>query len=201
MRTAEWTSTVSVLDRVSAVLDVFAEGDVGLGVTEIATRAQLPKSTVSRLAAELVRQRCLERVGDRFYLGMRFFELGAAVPEPRQLARLALPLIADLQSRTGRPVRLSTLDTDHVVTLLTLGGPLPEVAVEAGPLRAVQGGERGPLVASDGTLVTAAAHVPGEFAAVAVTAVMDLADVGEAREGARSCVVALRGVLERVARR
>ena len=75
MRTADWTDSVSVLDRVTAVFDAFGEQDDGLGVSELARRANLPKSTVSRIAADLVAQRFLDRDGDKLYLGVRLFEL------------------------------------------------------------------------------------------------------------------------------
>ena len=64
MRTANWTDSVSVLDRVTAVFDAFGDDDHGLGVSELARRANLPKSTVSRIAADLVAQRFLDRDGE-----------------------------------------------------------------------------------------------------------------------------------------
>ena len=66
MRTADWTDSVSVLDRLTAVLDAFGDDD-GLGVSEIARRANLPKSTVSRIVTDLVRQRYLDREGFRLW--------------------------------------------------------------------------------------------------------------------------------------
>ena len=38
---------LGVLDRMTAILDAFDEDDRGLGLSELATRAGLPKSTVS----------------------------------------------------------------------------------------------------------------------------------------------------------
>ena len=52
-----------VLDRVTAIFEAFDDDDSGLGVSELALRSGLPKSTVSRLVADLVRQRYLERDG------------------------------------------------------------------------------------------------------------------------------------------
>ena len=91
MRTADWTDSVSVLDRVTAVFEAFGEHDEGLGVSELARRANLPKSTVSRIAADLVGQRFLDRDGDKLYLGVRLFELGQTVEQPRRLRRSRCP--------------------------------------------------------------------------------------------------------------
>ena len=104
MRTADWTESVSVLDRVTAVFEAFGEQDEGLGVSELARRANLPKSTVSRIAADLVAQRFLDRDGDKLYLGVRLFELGQTVEQPRRLRRLALPVMTELRDSTGQTV-------------------------------------------------------------------------------------------------
>ena len=98
MRTADWTESVSVLDRVTAVFEAFGEHDEGLGVSELARRANLPKSTVSRIAADLVEQRFLDRDGDMLYLGVRLFELG-------QTVAAATPAPPARASRDDRPAR------------------------------------------------------------------------------------------------
>lgn len=144
MRTANWTATVSVLDRVTAVFDAFGDDDEGLGVSELARRANLPKSTVSRLTADLVAQRFLERDGDRLFLGLRLFELAQTVERPRSLRRLALPVMTELRDATGHSVSLGVLDGADVVgvamlrgesagpPLVRIGGRLPAHATATG---------------------------------------------------------------------
>jgi IclR family acetate operon transcriptional repressor len=134
MRTAVWTDSVSVLDRVTAVLEAFGDDD-SLGISEIARRANLPKSTVSRIATDLVRQRYLDREGNRLHLGLQLFELGQAVERPRRLRRLAHPVMTQLRNLTGESVRLAVLDGDHVVVIAAVAGR------EGGGLSA---GERAP---------------------------------------------------------
>lgn len=127
MRTANWTEAVSVLDRITAVFEAFGEHDEGLGVSELARRANLPKSTVSRIAADLVGQRFLDRDGDKLYLGVRLFELGQSVDHPRKLRQLALPVMADLRNLTGHTVHLAVLDgADVVVIAIVRGHPSPK---------------------------------------------------------------------------
>ena len=122
MRTADWTESVSVLDRVTAVLEAFGETDEGLGVSELARRANLPKSTVSRIAADLVGQRFLDRDGDMLYLGVRLFELGQTVEQPRRLRQLAHPVMTDLRDATGQTVHLAVLEGADVVFIAILRG-------------------------------------------------------------------------------
>ncbi|HEX5856610.1 MAG TPA: IclR family transcriptional regulator [Microbacterium sp.] len=122
MRTADWTDSVSVLDRITAVFEAFGEEDEGLGVSELARRANLPKSTVSRIAADLVGQQLLDREGDRLYLGVRLFELGQTVEQPRRLRHHALPVMTDLRNLTGRTVHLAVLEGEDVVLVSQLRG-------------------------------------------------------------------------------
>jgi DNA-binding IclR family transcriptional regulator len=122
MRTATWTDSVSVLDRVTAVFDAFGEHDDGLGVSELARRANLPKSTVSRIAADLVAQRFLDRDGDTLYLGARLFELGQTVQRPRVLRGLALPVMRELRDVTSHTIHVAVLDGPDVVLVAILRG-------------------------------------------------------------------------------
>lgn len=122
MRTADWTESVSVLDRVTAVFDAFGEHDEGLGVSELARRANLPKSTVSRIAADLVAQRFLDRDGDKLFLGVRLFELAQSVEQPRRLRHFALPVMTELRDATGQTVNLAVLDGADVVFVATVHG-------------------------------------------------------------------------------
>ncbi|WP_347977825.1 IclR family transcriptional regulator [Microbacterium sp. ProA8] len=126
MRTANWTDSVSVLDRVTAVFDAFGDDDHGLGVSELARRANLPKSTVSRIAADLVAQRFLDRDGELLHLGVRLFELGQTVPQPRMLRQLALPVMRELQDVTAQTVQLAVLDGSDIVLIAMLRQPSTE---------------------------------------------------------------------------
>lgn len=125
MRTAAWTETVSVLDRMTAILDAFGDvGEVGdgLGVTELARRANLPKSTVSRIAADLVEEGYLDRVEGHLYLGLRLFELGQSVERPRRLRRLAVSSMTSLRDAIGHNVQLAVADGADVVVIANARG-------------------------------------------------------------------------------
>lgn len=124
MRTAEWNETVSVLDRITAILEAFTVDDRSLGISELARRTKLPKSTVSRLVGDLVTQRYLEREGNAIRLGLRLFELGQMAGQPKELRGVALPIMADLRGATGETVHLGVLDGNEIVYLAILRGQL-----------------------------------------------------------------------------
>lgn len=111
-----------VLDRMTSILEAFDQEDRGLGISELAQRAGLPKSTVSRLVATLVRQRYLERDGKRIHLGLRLFELGQLAEQPRELRVAALPVMADLRNKTGENVHLAIRDRHEMVCIAVMRG-------------------------------------------------------------------------------
>ncbi|MGO1629445.1 MULTISPECIES: IclR family transcriptional regulator [unclassified Microbacterium] len=122
MRTAAWTQSVSVLDRLSAVLDAFGDDGAGLTVTELARRANLPKSTVSRIATELVDEGYLDRDGSLLYLGVRLFEFGQSVERPRRLRNISRPAIKRLRDATGHNVHVAVIDDDSVIIITDARG-------------------------------------------------------------------------------
>ena len=113
---------LGVLDRMTSILEAFDQDDMGLGISELALRAGLPKSTVSRLVATLVRQRYLERDGKRIHLGLRLFELGQLAEQPRELRAAALPVMADLRNTTGENVHLAIRDRREMVCIAVMRG-------------------------------------------------------------------------------
>ncbi|GGE84917.1 IclR family transcriptional regulator [Mycetocola zhadangensis] len=112
---------LSVLDRMTTILDAF-DDDRGLSLSELASRAGLPKSTVSRLVSGLVRQRYLEREGKLIYLGLRLFELGQLAEAPRQLRSAALPVMAELRTVTGETTHLAIREKEDMILIAIVRG-------------------------------------------------------------------------------
>jgi DNA-binding IclR family transcriptional regulator len=101
------TATVQSVERAFAVLSALADGPIG--VTEVAERAALPKSTAARLLGSLARLAVVEQVpGEtRYRLGPRIVTLAAGVRPTRSLVALARPVVADLASAVGEAAGLS----------------------------------------------------------------------------------------------
>lgn len=95
-----------------AVLDSFRGGGARLGVSQIAARAQIPKSTAHRLLNVLVDHGYVDRLDARYQLGRAAFELGNSVAEcrPRSLRAVAIPFMIDLHRSFGETVHLAVLD-------------------------------------------------------------------------------------------
>jgi DNA-binding IclR family transcriptional regulator len=99
------------------VLDVFLGEGTLLGVSQIAARAQLPKSTTHRLLAVLVEHGYVERVDARYRLGRAIFELGNMVSDcrPRSLRSIAMPYMTNLYEASHATVNLAVLDGSAVL--------------------------------------------------------------------------------------
>jgi len=139
MSLAEWNTPhgsadrpVSVLDRIIAVLDAVKEADGATTITDIAARTELPKSTVSRLVADLTGQRYLERTDEGISLGLRLFELGTRASVPRRLVNAAAPVIRSLCDATGERVGLWVQQGTDMVSIAAVAGRLPMLPARAG---------------------------------------------------------------------
>ena len=118
-------SRVQSIERAFAVLGALADGPIG--VTEVADRADLPKSTAARLLASLAREGVVEQVpGDtRYRLGPRLVTLAARIRPARSLAALARPSLEALAGSAGEAAGLSVRDGDQVHYIDQVGSPNP----------------------------------------------------------------------------
>ena len=107
-------SSVQSIRRAFAVLG--ALGDGPLGVTEVAERSGLPKSTAARLLTTLAGDGAVEQVpGDSAYrLGPRLATLTAGYGLARSLSAVARPSLDDLARVTGEAAGLGLPDGDLV---------------------------------------------------------------------------------------
>lgn len=103
-------SRVQSIERAFAVLGALADGPIG--VTEVADRVDLPKSTVARLLSSLAREGAVEQVpGEtRYRLGSRIVTLAASVLPVRSMVALARPYLVELAAALGEVAGLSIPD-------------------------------------------------------------------------------------------
>ncbi|PXY35601.1 IclR family transcriptional regulator [Prauserella flavalba] len=116
-------SDASTAARLAALLTTFSPGDDALGVSELARRTGLPKSSVHRLTGHLVTQGLLERSGTGVRLALKLFEIGQLAVRQRGLVDAARPYLEDLREATRNTVHLAVLEGTEVVYLDILRGP------------------------------------------------------------------------------
>ncbi|HWI38896.1 MAG TPA: IclR family transcriptional regulator [Burkholderiales bacterium] len=99
------------------LLKSFSGGQNELGITTLASRLGLAKSTVHRLAATLTGAGFLEQNADtgKYRLGLALFELGALVRRRMDVANEARPQLRELLEKTGETVQLGIIDQSSVL--------------------------------------------------------------------------------------
>ena len=112
----------SVLERAFRVLTAFAPRDVRLSLAELSRRTGLPKGSLHRMAAQLVTLGALERVEDRYQLGLRMFEIAKLVPVQLRLREVMLPFMEDLYEATHETVHLGVLRDTDVIYIERIAG-------------------------------------------------------------------------------
>lgn len=104
------------------LLKTFSEGEAELGVTVLARRLGVAKSTVYRLASTLVAEGMLEqnRENEKYRLGIALFGLGALVRQRMNVSNEARPHIFALREATNETVRLAVLDGAEIMFVYDL---------------------------------------------------------------------------------
>ena len=104
------------------LLKTFSEGEVEIGVTSLAKRLGVAKSTVYRLASTLVSEGMLEqnRDNEKYRLGIALFGLGALVRQRMNVSTEARQIMFDLREATGETVHLAILEGPDIVFVLNL---------------------------------------------------------------------------------
>jgi DNA-binding IclR family transcriptional regulator len=107
------------------LLTSFSGEEDELGITTLATRLRLAKSTVHRLAATLTSAGFLEQnaATGKYRLGVALFELGALVRRRMDVANEARPKLRELLERTGETVQLGIVDHYSVLYVYEMESP------------------------------------------------------------------------------
>lgn len=116
----------TAVDKAVELLLSFGDGAYdGVGVSELARRADMSKSTAFRLLGMLARNGVVERIGSDYRLGARLHELGQQVytPEHDRIRDLATPFLIELYERTHQTAHLGVLHGPDVLYLNKLYGP------------------------------------------------------------------------------
>lgn len=108
-RQSDSSGGIQSIARAAAILRALERAPEGLGITELATTTELPKSTVHRIVTALAEEELLARGADgRARLGPAVSRLGSAAHEG--LAERLRPVLLGLRRQLDETVDLSVLD-------------------------------------------------------------------------------------------
>ena len=113
------SSRLSSVANSIRLLKAFTDDEYELGVSSLAKRLGLAKSTVHRLASTLIKDDMLEqdRETGKYRLGLALFELGARVRRKMNVFNEAQFALKDLVEKTGETAHLTVLDHASVLFL------------------------------------------------------------------------------------
>jgi DNA-binding IclR family transcriptional regulator len=104
------------------LLKAFSEDEVDIGISDLARRLGIAKSTAHRLAVTLVSEGMLEQDGGtgKYRLGVALFRLGALVRRRMEVSNEARPFLYDLREKINESVHLAILDGNEIMYVYNL---------------------------------------------------------------------------------
>jgi DNA-binding IclR family transcriptional regulator len=104
------------------LLKAFSEERVEIGISDLAKRRGVAKSTVHRLAVTLVADGMLEQSPDtgKYRLGIALFRLGSLVRRRMNVSNEARPLLRELREKVNETVHLAVLDGSEIMYVYNL---------------------------------------------------------------------------------
>src|SRR5262249_5140511 len=111
-RAKEGSQRLSSVATAIELLNVFSEDEVEFGISTLAKRLGVAKSTAHRLATTLVSEGLLEqdRASGKYRLGLALFRLGTLVRRRMNVSEVARPHLFSLRQPTNATGHLATLD-------------------------------------------------------------------------------------------
>jgi len=118
-------STAPAVIRAAALLELLGQAQVGpLGLSELARRLGLPKSTVANLLSALEQARLVRKVDGHYELGIRILELAAGYTQGDVISGFR-EMAKDLRWASQETINLAALDGTDVVFLARHEGNQP----------------------------------------------------------------------------
>jgi IclR family KDG regulon transcriptional repressor len=117
VKPARTKTRLSSVANALRLMKAFSDDDSEIGISALAQRLGLAKSTVHRLAATLITEGMLEqdRETGKYRLGLAVFELGALVRRKMDVTAEARPFLKALRDQTGETIHLAVLDHASVL--------------------------------------------------------------------------------------
>lgn len=119
------TSPISAVARTMAILELISERPKGAGVTALASRLGIGKSTVSRVLSTLEDNGYVVRdpISLTYQVSLRFCGLALRRVDAEELYELCMPLLQGLAERTGETVQVALVEGEEMTYVAKADGP------------------------------------------------------------------------------
>jgi IclR family transcriptional regulator, KDG regulon repressor len=121
-KTASKGARLSSVSAAARVLKCFSEVEPELGISNLAKRLNLAKSTIHRLATTLTLEGLLDQNPEtgRYRLGIHLFVMGTLVRRRLDVSNVSQPFLHMLRERTGETIHLAVLNDASIMYLFNL---------------------------------------------------------------------------------
>jgi DNA-binding IclR family transcriptional regulator len=116
---------VAMADRIFAIVEICAAAGRPLSLAELVAETGLPKSSLHRICARLVRLGALDADAGGYEVGTHLFALGSLNPRLRRLRVVAMPYLHELVAHSGRVANLGVLRDGRALLVDEVFGPRP----------------------------------------------------------------------------
>ncbi|TKI05511.1 IclR family transcriptional regulator [Martelella alba] len=116
------TTPVPALDKVVRICDYLSQTQ-GATFTQIYQNVGIAKSSASSLLNGMLAHGLLRQDKDKFYLGLRLYELGNKAAEQYDIKKIALPILEEIRDSTGLTCHLGVLEGAAPIYLLKVESP------------------------------------------------------------------------------
>jgi DNA-binding IclR family transcriptional regulator len=108
---------INSIQRAFDILELFSYNERELGISEIARRMDLHKSTVHRIVTTLENRGVLEQNPgtEKYRLGLKLYRLGLVVHDDNELIAVTEPSLKKLTDKTGETSNLVLIDGSKAV--------------------------------------------------------------------------------------
>ena len=116
--------TVPALEKGLAIIELLAETDQPLGITDLYTHCGIPKSSIFMILSTLEGLKYIEKLpGDKYKLTMKIHHLGTQIISKLNIREVALPHMKELADTLQFTVHLASLEHDHAIYIEKVNGP------------------------------------------------------------------------------
>ncbi|MCQ6274154.1 IclR family transcriptional regulator [Bacillus sp. V3B] len=118
MTTSQNKSLLQSVQNGLLLLKVFSKDRPVWGITDISRELQLPKSTVSRLVGDLIKEGYLQKIGSKYRLGLSILCLAGVNMSNLEIHREAFEPLKSLVSKIDESAHISMLEGIQLIYLL-----------------------------------------------------------------------------------
>jgi DNA-binding IclR family transcriptional regulator len=172
----------SAVRRALSIISAFTFADPVLGVSELARRLELPKTTVHRLLATLVSEGFVERTtGGRYRLSLRLYEIGQQAVQSNRIRQVGHGPLERLRNETGETAHLAVLSGVDVLYVDRFESPqLVKLFSRLGRRNAAHATSSGKCLLAFGSLADVKTVIAGGLPRLAPRTVTTSAALGRA---------------------